>query len=161
VSLNEAVALDHSADLFVAVVVEQVGEGLDLNRAELDPGAEEAEVAVKGGADAGVVAEYGALADRIGRVERNRSDLRLAAHRVEGLLVLAPADRADPALIVEIDPLAPESDRGGLVLVLQLQPVELDVFRVDDHRKAGPELADRRVRQVQVAGKGIVVVAEG
>jgi hypothetical protein len=55
---------------------------------------------------------------------------------VECLLVLAPADIADKALIVEIDTLPPNRhNRSRQPAILELQPVELDVFGVTDKRE--------------------------
>ncbi len=96
------------------VVVDQIGERLALNDGEIDPAIEQDEIAVEVFVRA-VAAEHRSLRDRVGRVEGERADLRLAAHGIEGLLVLAPADVADEACIVENDPLASD-DNAGTVL---------------------------------------------
>ena len=138
------------------VVVDQVREALHGDRPRLHCGAAKEEVAAVGLARPGIDAEDRALADRVSAVQADRPDLRLHPHRIESLLVLPPGDRADPALVVEVDPLAAERDGGRLELVLQLQPVEIDVHRIGHGGVLRPPLLARHRE-----GEGVVVVDQG
>src|SRR5690606_27076464 len=97
-----------------------------------------------------VDAENRALLYRIGGIERDRTDLRLAAHRDVGLIVLAPADIADEARIDEDDPRPPQRDAVRPLPVSDLQPVELDIPWV---RHGGERLHP-------VARQGVVIIVD-
>ena len=88
--------------------------------------------------------------------DRDRTELRFPANGVERLLILAPAHRPDPALVVQVDSLAADGDGCIIGLVLGLQPVEFDTFGFGDGGELGPPL-----RVGDHEREGVVAIPQG
>ncbi len=102
----------------------------------------------------GIRTEDRPLFDCVGEVGRDGPELGLASDGVKRLLILPPADRTHPSLVVQVDTLPAERHACVAVLVLDLEPVEFGVHWVRNHRMMRPPLILSRQRE----GRGVVVV---
>ena len=136
------------AELDRFLEIQQVSERFQRHRAGHQARAQEDEVAVEALTRPGVHAEDGTLGVAVGDIQLDRSDDTFGPNGVEGLFALTPADRADETLVVQVDALTADGHRQGRGPVLDLQPVELQIGRIGDHRE----------RLDAIARVGVVVV---